>query len=123
MPTSNDSNIDPSAQFDRLLFGPVRALAGLSLVYSELLLQSQVDAARACSEISIRHLRGALEIRSRDDLRAFLDGHVDLANSVRAQAVDEAENLQRLHELYAEQLRKLTDVSVTQWRQAIERVA
>lgn len=108
-----------AAQVDRLFFSPLRAFAGVSLVYSELLLQSQVDLARACSTMSLTQARGALGVRTQADMRAYMERHLRLAESVRGQAVNEAVNLTSLNTLYAEQMGKLADTSIRHFREAL----
>ncbi|PRY64345.1 phasin family protein [Halomonas ventosae] len=105
-------------QFDtaqlETFFAPVRAYAALSVDVTEKLVNAQLDAAKAYSDVSLTQLRKLVEVKDAEGLKGYLEGQQDVAKELTERLKGDAEKVVALQQEFVQQSQKLTEQSVKQ---------
>lgn len=103
-PTINQFN----EQFDKLFGGPARAFAELSVNHLDSLVSTQMDAAKAYTDLGIRQVRTALDIREPQDVQKYVQGQQEVAKELGERFKGDAEKVVALNQKFAEEAQKLS---------------
>lgn len=107
-PTINQVN----EQFEKFFGGPARAFAELSINHVEALVNGQVAASKAYTDLGIQQVRKALEIKAPQDVQGYLQGQQDVAKELGERIKGDAENVIELNRKFAQQAQKLSQQNV-----------
>lgn len=107
-PTINQVN----EQVEKVFGGPARAFASLTVNHVEALMNSQVEATKAYTDLGIKQLRTALEIKSPQDVQGYIQGQQEVAKELGERVKGDAEKVLELNRKYAEEAQKLTKQNV-----------
>ncbi|MDN5848024.1 MAG: phasin family protein [Nitrococcus sp.] len=94
-------------QFERLLMGPTRAFFGLGVDHLEKLVNVQLEATKAYTELGLRQWRTALEIREPKDLESYVQGQQEVVKTVGERVKGDAERVVALNREFAEKAQQL----------------
>jgi len=97
--------------FDQFL-APVKALNELTLKSIEQIAAIQVKAIQDNANISINSLKSSTEIKDFDSLKDYFQSQVSAAQSVSENAVEDAQEIAKLSESYANGVKELVEKSV-----------
>ncbi|QOR40844.1 phasin family protein [Billgrantia diversa] len=104
--------------FEAMLVGPARAYAALSIEYTEKLLATQFDTAKAYADTGLAQARELLEIRDADGLRSYVEGQQKFAKDMNERFKGDAEKVVSLNQDFFQQSQKLAESSLNQAQQA-----
>ncbi|WP_338072005.1 phasin family protein [Billgrantia bachuensis] len=104
--------------FEAMLLGPARAYAALSIEYTEKLLATQLDTAKACADTGLAQARELLEVRDADGLRSYVEGQQQFAKDMTERFKGDAEKIVSLNQDFFQQSQKLAESSLKQAQQA-----
>ncbi len=98
-------------QFERLLIGPTRTFMGLGVEHLEKLINVQLEATKAYTELSLRQVRAALEIREPKDLENYVQGQQEAVKTLGERVKGDAELVVALNREFAEKAQRLAQES------------
>lgn len=98
--------------FEKFL-GPVKALNELTLKSIEEISALQVKAIQENANISINSLKSSAEIKDLDSLKDYLQAQVSAAQNLSENAVEDAQEIAKLTESYANGVKELVEKSVS----------
>ncbi|MCL7939268.1 phasin family protein [Halomonas sp. ATCH28] len=105
-------------QFDtaqlETFFAPARAFAALSVDYTEKLVNAQLEATKAYSDVSLAQLRSLVEVKDAEGLKGYLEGQQKVAKELTERAKGDAEKVVALQQEFVQESQKLTESSVKQ---------
>lgn len=107
-PTINQFN----EQFDKFFGGPARAFAELTVNHMESMVNSQVEASRAYTDLSLKQIRSAMEVKAPQDVQSFIQGQQEVAKEFGERMKGDAEALVNMNRQFAEEAQKLTQANV-----------
>ncbi len=94
------------------LVAPVKLLNDLTLKSIEQIAAIQIKAIQDNAKISVDALKSATEIKDIDSLQNYLTSQADVAQSVSNNAVEDAQEIAKLSESYANSVKELVENSV-----------
>lgn len=97
--------------FEQLL-APVKELNELTLKSIEQIAAVQVKAIQENANISINSLKSSTEIKDLDSLKDYLQAQISAAQTVSDSAVEDAQEIAKLTEAYATDVKKLVEKSI-----------
>jgi phasin family protein len=109
-----------TAQLESVFFAPVRAFAALSVDYTEKLVNAQLEAAKAYSDITLAQLRSLAEVKDAEGLRSYMEGQQAVAKDLSERLKGDAEKVVALQQDFVQQSQKLTEGSVKQAQEDIQ---
>jgi phasin family protein len=109
-----------TAQFESLFFGPARAYAGLSVDFTEKLVNAQLDATKAYADTGLAQARNLLNVKDVEGLRAYLESQQKVAQELTERLKGDAEKVVSLQQDFVQQSQKLTEANVKQAQQVAE---
>lgn len=95
-------------QFERLLTGPTRAFFGLGVDHMEKLVNIQLAATKAYTELGLRQVRAALAIREPKDLESYVQCQQEVVKTLGERVKGDAETVVALNREFAEKAQQLT---------------
>ena len=107
--TNVKENIDQAQQqFASVFSGPASSFAGKMLDYTEKLANVQREALDTYTEIGFRQMRSAIEVRSADDLRNYMEEQQEAAKKAGEQMKSDMEKIQSINQEFMQQSQELT---------------
>lgn len=103
-PTINQFN----EQVEKFFGGPARAFADLSINHAESLVNTQIEAAKAYTDLGLRQARSALDIKAPQDVQSYVQGQQEVAKELGERVKGDAEKVVELNRKFAEEAQKLT---------------
>lgn len=100
-----------NAQFEKLLLGPTRAFMGLGVAHLEKLINAQLEATKAYTELSLQQARAACEIREPKDLESYIQGQQKAAKILGERVKGDAERVVALNREFTEKAQQLVQES------------
>ena len=100
-------------QFERLLMGPTRAFLGLGVEHMEKLLNLQLEATKAYTQLSLQQVRATLAIREPKDLENYVQGQQEVVKSLGERVKGDAELVVALNREFAEKAQRLAQDSAS----------
>ncbi|MBL1141198.1 MAG: hypothetical protein HND53_04120 [Proteobacteria bacterium] len=97
--------------FEQLL-APVKSLNELTLKSIEQIASIQVKAIQENANISMNSLKSSTEIKDLDSLKDYLQAQVSAAQSISDSAVEDAQEIAKLTEAYANEVKTLVEKSI-----------
>lgn len=94
-------------QLERLLIGPTRAFMGLGVEHVEKLVNVQLEATKAYTELGLQQVRAALEIREPKDLENYVQGQQEVVRTLGERVKGDAEMVVALNREFAEKAQRL----------------
>lgn len=108
MATSN--NFDQATQqFESMFFGPARAYAAMAVDYSEKVLNTQLDFAKACTDTYMGQARSMLNVRDAEGLRNYVQEQQKTAKDLGERFKDDAQKVVALNQDFAQKSQKLVE--------------
>ncbi|MFW3613275.1 phasin family protein [Billgrantia antri] len=104
--------------FEAMLLGPARAYAALSIDYTEKLVATQLDTAKAYTDTGLAQARELLDVRDADGLRNYIEGQQQFAKNMAERIKGDAEKVVSLNQDFMQQSQKLAESSLKQAQQA-----
>jgi len=95
--------------FERLFTSNARTYARMFADHLEQLLQLQVAASRTYIDIGFKQYRAALEVRTPDDLEAYVEDQQKIAKELGELVRGDTEKVVSLHQEFAEKAQKVTE--------------
>ncbi|MCP1677114.1 phasin family protein [Natronocella acetinitrilica] len=102
---------DYSEQFDKIFGGTARAYGALALSHAETIFNIQLEAARAHSDIGIKRARAALELRTPEDVQAYIKDQQEVGREIGERVKSDAEKLVSLNQEFVQKARSLSEES------------
>jgi len=99
-------------QFETYFGAPARAFAELTISHVEALVNAQVEASKAYTDVSLQQLRKALEIKAPQDVQGYIQSQQDVAKELGERFKGDAEKVVALNRQFTEEARKLTQQNV-----------
>ncbi len=97
--------------FEKLV-APVKELSDLALKSIEQIAAIQVKAIQENARISVDSLKSATEIKDVDSLKDYLQSQISVAQNLYGNAVEDAQEITKLSESYATNVKELVEKSV-----------
>ncbi len=113
-PTINQIN----EQFEKFFGGPVRAFAELSVNHVDSLVNAQIEATKAYTDLGIRQVRTALDVREPQDVQKYVQGQQEVAKELSERVKGDAEKVVALNQKFAQEAQKLGETSAKSVQQA-----
>ncbi|MCL7939265.1 phasin family protein [Halomonas sp. ATCH28] len=105
-------------QFDtaqlETFFAPARAFAALSVDVTEKLINAQLEATKAYSDVSLAQLRSLIEVKDAEGLKSYMEGQQKVAQELTERLKGDAEKAVALQQEFVQESQKLTESSVKQ---------
>lgn len=99
-------------QFGGLFIEPARAYGSLTLEYYEKVASAQLDAAKACTDMSLTQIRSWLEVKDPDSFQKAFQGQQKATEDFSELFKDDVEKLISLSQEYLEKGQKLVEESI-----------
>ncbi len=109
---SNQIQKQYEEQIEKIVGGPARAFVGLALNHIESVADAQYEAARNYTDIGVRQFRAALDIRSPQDLQAYVQGQQEVAREIGERVKGDAEKFVALNQEFVQRARSLSEENV-----------
>lgn len=111
MATRNNSD-QMTQQFESMFFGPARAYAAMAVDYSEKVLNTQLDFAKACTDSYMGQARAMLDVRDAEGLRNYVQEQQKTAKDLGERFKDDAGKVVALNQDFAQKSQKLVEENV-----------
>ena len=98
---SNQNFNQITEQFDTFFGAPVRAFAELAVSHQEALVQNQVEAVKAYTDLTMRQVRTALQIKAPEDVQGYFQGQQDVVKELSERVRGDAEKVVSLNRKFA----------------------
>lgn len=108
-------------QFERLLIGPTRAFMGLGMEHLEKLINIQLEATKAYTELGLQQARAALEIREPKDLESYVQGQQEVVKTLGERVKGDAEMVVALNREFAEKAQRLAQENASGFSKSAQR--
>ncbi|MDT0500556.1 MULTISPECIES: phasin family protein [unclassified Halomonas] len=119
---SFDTKQFDTAQIDSLYFAPARAFAALSVDYTEKLVNAQLEATRAYTDLNLAQLRRLVEVKDAEGLKRYVEGQQDVAKQLTERLKGDAEKVVALQQEFVQESQKLTEGNVKQAQESVKQV-
>ncbi|MBD3895609.1 phasin family protein [Halomonas sp. ML-15] len=120
----SNANIDQATQqFESMFFGPARAYAALSIDYAEKLLNTQYEAVKAYSDVSMSQARAMLDIKDAEGLRTYVEGQQKVAKELSERVKGDAEKVVALNQDFVQKGQKLAEENIQTASKAASKAA
>jgi len=104
------NNFDQTTQqFESLFSGPARAYAAMAVDYSEKVLNTQLDFAKACTDSYMGQARSMLDVRDAEGLRNYVQEQQKSAKDLGERFKGDAEKVVALNQDFAQKSQKLVE--------------
>ena len=120
---SNATIDQATQQFESMFFGPARAYAALSLDYAEKLLNTQYEAVKAYSDVSMSQARAMLDIKDAEGLRTYVEGQQKVAKELSERVKGDAEKVVALNQDFVQKGQKLAEENIQTASKAASKAA
>ena len=111
MATSN--NFDQATQqLESMFLGPARAYAAMTVDYTEKVLNTQLDFAKACTNTYLGQARSMLDVRDAEGLRNYVQQQQKTAKDLGERFKDDAEKVVALNQDFAQKSQKLVEDNI-----------
>ena len=107
-------------QFEKTVLGPARSYAALVTEHAEALAGIQFDAAKAYTDLALKQVRAAADIRDAEGVKSYVAGQSDMARQVSDRVKKDVEKLASANQSFVRKTQKLTEDSVATGRKAAE---
>ncbi|MBF7052516.1 phasin family protein [Halomonas sp. KAO] len=119
---SFDTKQFDTAQIDSLFFASARAFAALSVDYTEKLVNAQLEATRAYTDLNLAQLRRLTEVKDAEGLKSYVEGQQDVAKQLTERLKGDAEKVVALQQEFVQESQKLTEGGVTKAQESLQQV-
>ncbi|MCH8505930.1 MAG: phasin family protein [Ectothiorhodospiraceae bacterium] len=96
-------------QVEKLFTGPARAYATLAIAHFEKLASAHFEATRAYTDLGVKQVRAALDIKDPQDFRSYVEGQQKLVQEIGERVKGDAEKVVALNQDFFQQAQKLTE--------------
>ncbi|SDL28937.1 phasin family protein [Franzmannia pantelleriensis] len=120
---SNATIDQATQQFESMFFGPARAYAALSIDYAEKLLNTQYEAVKAYSDVSMSQARAMLDIKDAEGLRTYVEGQQKVAKELSERVKGDAEKVVALNQDFVQKGQKLAEENIQTASKAASKAA
>ncbi|MEA3251367.1 MAG: phasin family protein [Pseudomonadota bacterium] len=111
MATSN--NFDQATQqLESMFLGPARAYAAMTVDYTEKVLNTQLDFAKACTDTYLGQARSMLDVRDAEGLRNYVQQQQKTVKDLGERFKDDAEKVVALNQDFAQKSQKLVEDNI-----------
>lgn len=111
MATSN--NFDQATQqLESMFLGPARAYAAMTVDYTEKVLNTQLDFAKACTDTYLGQARSMLDVRDAEGLRNYVQQQQKTVKDLGERFKDDAEKVVALNQNFAQKSQKLVEDNI-----------
>ncbi|HSH57977.1 MAG TPA: phasin family protein [Halomonas sp.] len=110
-----------TAQIDSMFLAPARAFAALSLDYTEKLVNAQLEATKAYTDLNLAQLRRLVEVKDAEGLKSYVEGQQEAAKQLTERLKGDAEKVVALQQEFVQESQKLTEGSVKQVQESVEK--
>ncbi|MDR5902792.1 phasin family protein [Halomonas icarae] len=117
---SFDTKPFDNAQIDSLFFAPARAFAALSVDYTEKLVNAQLEATKAYTDLNLAQLRRLTEVKDAEGLKSYVEGQQDVAKQLSERLKGDAEKVVALQQQFVQESQKLTEGNVKQAQESVQ---
>ncbi|WP_299235891.1 phasin family protein [uncultured Halomonas sp.] len=117
---SFDTKQFDTAQIDSLFFAPARAFAALSVDYTEKLVNAQLEATKAYTDLNLAQLRRLTEVKDAEGLKSYVEGQQDVAKQLTERLKGDAEKVVALQQEFVQESQKLTEGNVKQAQESLQ---
>ena len=107
-------------QIEKTVLGPVRSYATLLTDHAETLAGIQFDAAKAYTDLALKQVRAAADIRDAEGVQSYVAGQSDAAKQFADRVKQDVEKLVSANQSFVQNAQKLTQDSVTTAQKAAE---
>ncbi|TDA95487.1 phasin family protein [Halomonas marinisediminis] len=111
-----------TAQIDSLFFAPARAFVALSVDYTEKLVNAQLEATKAYTDLNLAQLRRLTEVKDAEGLKSYVEGQQDVAKQLTERLKGDAEKVVALQQEFVQESQKLTEGNVKQAQESVQQV-
>ncbi|WP_290647986.1 phasin family protein [Aquisalimonas sp.] len=108
----NPSINQVNEQFEKFFGGPARAFAELSIDHMESLVNNQVEASKVYTDLGIKQIRKALDVKAPQDLQSYLQSQQEVVKELTERVRSDSEKVVALNRRFAEDAQKLTQQKV-----------
>lgn len=106
------SNVDQATQqFESMFFGPARAYAGLALQYTEQVVTTQLEFAKACTEANLNQARAFLDIKDPESFRTYFEGQQKVAKDLTERLQGDTEKVVAMNQEFMQKSQELVEDS------------
>jgi phasin family protein len=109
-----------TAQLESVFFAPARAFAALSVDFTEKLVNAQLDATKAYTDVNMAQLRSLVEVKDAEGLKTYLEGQQQVAQDLSERLKGDAEKFVALQQDFVQESQKLTEGSVKQAQESAQ---
>ncbi|PAU78206.1 phasin family protein [Halomonas salipaludis] len=120
---SNATIDQATQQFESMFFGPARAYAALSIDYAEKLLNTQYEAVKSYSDVSMSQARAMLDIKDAEGLRTYVEGQQKVAKELSERVKGDAEKVVALNQDFVQKGQKLAEENIQTASKAASKAA
>jgi len=99
-------------QTEKLVTGPARSYAALALDHLEQLVNAQIEAGRAYTEVGLQQARAALDIRDVQGFQAYAEGQQKAVKDLGERVKADTARFAALNEEFVGKTRKLVEDNV-----------
>ena len=117
---ANDTLQQFGDSFEKAVFAPGRSYFAALTDHLEAITSLQIEAAKAYTEITFKEVRGALDIRDAEGLKAYVSSQPELAREFSERVKNDAERLTQANQTFMENAQKVTQDSVSKVQKAAE---
>jgi phasin family protein len=117
-------NFDPkqfdTQQFEAMMFGPARAYTALYVDFTEKLVNTQLEAAKAYTDTGLAQLRNLMEVKDAEGLKSYMEGQKQVATELTERLKADTEKLVALQQDFVKDSQKLTEENVQKAQEGVE---
>lgn len=107
-------------QFTNTVAGPARNYASIVTNHAQTVVNIQLEAAKAYSELAFQQLRAAADIRDAEGFKSYLSGQSEVAKQVGTQVKEDAEKLASANQAFVQDAQSATENNAATVRKATE---
>jgi hypothetical protein len=105
---SNDISNKATEQFENLMGSPLRSIGTMNLDFTEKLVGTQLESARALSDLSLAQARVWLDVKDADGFKKAVESQQKAAQDAGERLKSDAEALMGLSQDYLKQGQEMT---------------
>jgi phasin family protein len=110
-------------QFESMFVGPARSYAALTVGYTDMLINAQLDAGKAYADIGLAQLRSLINVKDAEGLKSYMEDQQKVAKDMSDRMKNDAETVVSLQKDFVQHSQKLTEDTVKQATDSATKVA
>jgi phasin family protein len=109
---TNENFEKMTEQAEKMFMGPSRDYAKLAVDYTERMIEAQMAAAKAYTEIGMKQARAAVEIKDPEALKAYAEEQQKVVKDLSEKVKSDAEKVVAMNQDFVNEARKLVESNV-----------